>query len=70
MPELRGQLKVNEGMASHVSWRAGGPVARAYFPADLDDLAEFFSRLRHAAAGYGGDDRRQELPRTTEQGAQ
>jgi UDP-N-acetylmuramate dehydrogenase len=47
MPELRGQLKVNEAMASHVSWRAGGPVARAYFPADLDDLAEFFSRLRH-----------------------
>jgi hypothetical protein len=23
------------------AWRAGGPVARAYFPADLDDLAAF-----------------------------
>jgi len=33
-------------MASHVSWRAGGCVARAYFPADLADLAEFLRRLR------------------------
>ena len=47
MAELRGQIKADEAMASHVSWRAGGPVARAYFPADLDDLAEFLGRLRH-----------------------
>lgn len=33
-------------MAGHVSWRAGGCVARAYFPADLADLAEFLRRLR------------------------
>jgi UDP-N-acetylmuramate dehydrogenase len=33
-------------MAGHVSWRAGGPVARAYFPADLDDLAAFFAATR------------------------
>jgi UDP-N-acetylmuramate dehydrogenase len=47
MPELRGELRENEDMARHVSWRAGGPVARAYFPADLDDLAAFLARLRH-----------------------
>ena len=47
MAELRGQIKADEAMASHLSWRAGGPVARAYFPADLDDLAEFLGRLRH-----------------------
>jgi UDP-N-acetylmuramate dehydrogenase len=47
MAELRGQIKTDESMASHVSWRAGGPAARAYFPADLDDLAEFLGRLRH-----------------------
>jgi UDP-N-acetylmuramate dehydrogenase len=46
VPELRGTLKVDEPMAGHVSWRAGGPVARAYFPADLADLAEFLHRLR------------------------
>lgn len=46
MPELRGEMRVDEPMAGHVSWRAGGPVARAYFPADLADLAEFLRRLR------------------------
>ena len=43
---LRGILKANEPMASHVSWRAGGPVARAFFPADLADLAAFLNGLR------------------------
>jgi UDP-N-acetylmuramate dehydrogenase len=43
---LRGRLLENEPMAGHVSWRAGGAVAKAYFPVDLDDLAEFLRRLR------------------------
>jgi UDP-N-acetylmuramate dehydrogenase len=47
MVELRGQIKANEPMAGHVSWRAGGPAARAFFPADLDDLAAFLGGLRH-----------------------
>ncbi|MBP9219657.1 MAG: UDP-N-acetylmuramate dehydrogenase [Sterolibacterium sp.] len=34
-------------MARHVSWRAGGRVARAYFPADLADLAAFLATVRH-----------------------
>jgi UDP-N-acetylmuramate dehydrogenase len=46
MAELRGAFKENEPMAGHVSWRAGGPVARAYFPADRDDLAAFLAKLR------------------------
>jgi len=33
-------------MSAHVSWRAGGPVAKAYFAADVDDLANFLSGLR------------------------
>jgi UDP-N-acetylmuramate dehydrogenase len=45
-PGLRGRFAVDEPMAGHVSWRAGGHVARAYFPADLVDLAEFLHRLR------------------------
>jgi UDP-N-acetylmuramate dehydrogenase len=36
--DLRGRWLPDEPMARHVSWRAGGPVARAYVPADLDDL--------------------------------
>ncbi len=46
MTELRGRLVQNEPMKEHVSWRAGGPAARAYFPADLADLAAFLKRLR------------------------
>lgn len=42
---LRGQLRHDEPTASHVSWRAGGAVDRAYFPADLDDLAAFLRQL-------------------------
>lgn len=41
----RGELRLNEPMARHVSWRAGGTAARAYLPADLDDLAGFLRGL-------------------------
>jgi UDP-N-acetylmuramate dehydrogenase len=43
---LRGIFKESEAMARHVSWRAGGTVSRAYFPADLADLGTFLRRLR------------------------
>jgi len=43
----RGELRRNEPMARHVSWRAGGAAARAYFPVDLDDLAAFLGAMRH-----------------------
>ena len=42
---LRGELKAHEPMARHVSWRAGGPAARCYSPAGLDDLAAFLRQL-------------------------
>ncbi len=42
---LRGELKLDEPMARHVSWRAGGPAARVYTAADRDDLAGFLRRL-------------------------
>lgn len=38
---LRGELRRNEPMAGHTSWRAGGCADRAYIPADLDDLRAF-----------------------------
>jgi UDP-N-acetylmuramate dehydrogenase len=44
---FRGVFRENEPMAGHVSWRAGGPAARAYVPADLADLVAFFGTLRH-----------------------
>ena len=42
---LRGELRLNEPMAKHVSWRAGGAAARAYVPADWADLAAFLATL-------------------------
>ncbi len=39
----RGELRCDEPMARHVSWRAGGSVARAYFPVDFDDLCAFIA---------------------------
>ena len=47
MAELRGPIKEGEAMAGHVSWRAGGAAARAFFPVDLDDLANFLGAVRH-----------------------
>jgi len=40
---LRGKLLRDEPMSRHVSWRAGGPAANFYVPADLDDLAVFLA---------------------------
>jgi len=42
---LRGELRQDEPMAHHTSWRTGGPADRAYFPADLADLAAFLRSL-------------------------
>lgn len=42
---LRGRLTCNEPMARRTSWRAGGASDRAYFPADLADLAAFVRTL-------------------------
>jgi UDP-N-acetylmuramate dehydrogenase len=38
---LRGELRLAESMARHVTWRAGGLVDAAYTPADLADLQAF-----------------------------
>jgi UDP-N-acetylmuramate dehydrogenase len=42
---LRGQLKADEPMGRHISWRCGGTADRMYRPADLDDLAAFLRQL-------------------------
>ena len=42
---LRGVLRLNEPMARHVSWRAGGAAERAYVPVDSADLAAFLVTL-------------------------
>jgi len=42
---LRGELRRNEPMADHTSWRAGGRADRAYIPADLEDLRAFLMKV-------------------------
>src|SRR3954447_3202889 len=42
---LRGELRLNEPMARHTSWRAGGSADRASVPADLDDMRLFLASL-------------------------
>ena len=42
---LRGELRHDEPMSRHVSWRAGGTAERFYAPADLDDLGDFLRQL-------------------------
>jgi UDP-N-acetylmuramate dehydrogenase len=41
------EIRANEPMAKHVTWRAGGAVACAAFPQNLTDLAAFLRTLRH-----------------------
>jgi UDP-N-acetylmuramate dehydrogenase len=38
---IRGELRTDEPMSRHVSWRAGGNAKRFFKPADLDDLRAF-----------------------------
>lgn len=42
---LSGRLIYHLPMARYTSWRVGGPVDRAYFPEDKDDLARFLAQL-------------------------
>jgi len=42
---LRGDLRVDEPMARHTSWRVGGAASRFFLPADKDDLLDFLRSL-------------------------
>jgi len=45
MTGLRGELRLNEPLARHTSWRVGGPADRFYIPADVTDLERFLMQL-------------------------
>jgi UDP-N-acetylmuramate dehydrogenase len=44
-PGLCGELRLEEPLARHTSWRVGGPARRFYRPADAADLALFLRGL-------------------------
>lgn len=42
---LRGEMRLNEPLSDHTSWRVGGPAERFYLPADVNDLVAFLRSL-------------------------
>jgi UDP-N-acetylmuramate dehydrogenase len=42
---VQGELRYNESMSRHTSWRAGGPAEIFFVPASVDDLALFLGEL-------------------------
>jgi UDP-N-acetylmuramate dehydrogenase len=42
---VRGELRSNEPMSKHTSWRVGGPAEHYFMPASLDDLSLFLQEL-------------------------
>jgi len=45
---MAGELRLDEPMRKHTTWRTGGLAQRAYFPSDLDDLVQFVRTLPEA----------------------
>ena len=46
LTNLRGEMKFDEPMYKHTSWRVGGNAEKFYTPADIDDLAELLMSLK------------------------
>ena len=42
---VQGELRYNESMSRHTSWRAGGPAEIFFMPASIEDLASFLAEL-------------------------
>ncbi|MEM7433360.1 MAG: UDP-N-acetylmuramate dehydrogenase [Pseudomonadota bacterium] len=43
--EVQGELRSNEPMSRHTSWRVGGPADLFFVPASIDDLSAFLANL-------------------------
>ncbi|MCH8278740.1 MAG: hypothetical protein IIC12_07415 [Proteobacteria bacterium] len=41
----QGEIRYDEPMSRHTSWRAGGPAEVFFVPASIEDLAEFLAAL-------------------------
>ena len=45
LTNLRGNMKYNEPMSKHTTWRVGGPAEKFYTPADIEDLSSLLASL-------------------------
>ena len=43
--KVQGEIRYNEPMSRHTSWRVGGPAETFFVPASIDDLAMFLAEL-------------------------
>lgn len=43
--QVQGELRYDEAMSRHTSWRAGGPAETFFVPASIDDLSSFLAGL-------------------------
>ncbi len=44
-PNVQGELRSNESMSRHTSWRVGGPAELFFIPASVEDLQSFLREL-------------------------
>lgn len=42
---VRGEVRVNEPMSKHTSWRVGGPAESFFVPNSIEDLSQFLANL-------------------------
>ena len=45
IPAIKGEIRYDESMVNHTSWRAGGSADRYCLPADIDDLSLLLKSL-------------------------
>ena len=43
--KVQGEIRFNEPMSRHTSWRVGGPAEIFFVPSSIDDLASFLAEL-------------------------
>ncbi|MCP4302549.1 MAG: UDP-N-acetylmuramate dehydrogenase [Gammaproteobacteria bacterium] len=43
--KVQGEIRYDEPMSRHTSWRVGGPAETFFIPASIDDLASFLAEL-------------------------
>lgn len=49
-PSFRGELRLDEPMSAHTTWRVGGPAERYFKPADLADLSDYLAAVEENEA--------------------
>ncbi len=52
LTNLRGEVRLNEPLANHTSFRIGGPADALVFPADRADLASLLRQVREQRLNY------------------